>query len=300
MLDWLKKTWILLAIIVAGLIIFGDAAQLAVVIFNLSAVALVLLLADFILTSREKWGLFPTLNLDAVISSASSTPVSAALLFIGIVVLLVTILFLAVPSVRAAEIPARAVSLLPVLSKSMDATWPAAPLRHIPAGQVEQESAWKEKATLSTSRELGRGLVQMTIAYGKDGRERFNIYRDAVRYRQLQGWDWQRDPYNVRYQLTFLTLQDKANFQQVRPYFVDDAEAWKGALVCYNAGTGRWLQRRANARRLGIPSDRWNGGLDRAYTKGESAILYGRPLWQAVNEYPRVVFKRAEKYKGMV
>ena len=140
----------------------------------------------------------------------------------------------------------------------------------------------------------------MTIAYDKSGRERFNIYRDAVRNRQLAAWDWQRDPYNVPYQMSFLVLQDRSNFSQVRPYSVNDAEAWKCALVCYNAGDGRWLSRLKNARRMGLPSDRWDGGLDRAYTKGEAALLYGRPLYEAVNEYPRVIFHRAQKYQGMV
>lgn len=299
MKEWLRKMWMPVLIIIAGLLIFGDTAQLAVTIYTLSAITLVLLLTDFILDNRKDWGIFPTLDLDAAITEAQKTPLSAAILVAAMAGLLIAIMLLAVPSAHGAAVD-QAKPYLPMLSRSLDDHWPTAPLRHIPAGQIEQESAWKERATLKTTRELGRGLVQMTIAYDSQGRERFNIYRDAVRAKALKDWDWRSDPYNPRYQLVFLTLQDRANFSQVRPYFADDTEAWKGALVCYNAGAGRWLQRRANAKRMGLPSDRWDGGLDKAYGKGEAVKLYGRPLWQAVNEYPTVIFRRADKYRGMV
>ena len=195
----------------------------------------------------------------------------------------------------------RAARHLPTLRGAVDEHWPDAPLRHVMAGQVEQESTWKERATLKTSRELGRGLVQLTIAYRKDGTERFNAYRDAARIRALRGWDWEQDPYNTTYQLTYLVLTDRANYRQMQGLrFIDAAETFKAALVCYNAGPGRVLNRRALALAKGIPHDRWTGGLDRAYSQKEAVMLYGRPLYEAVNEYPRVVFKKAEKYRGRV
>lgn len=314
--DWLKKTWTLLVVIIAGLIIFGDAAQLAVTIYRLAAIALVLVVLDFLLDTRDRWGIFPSLDLDFAIHNAVEgevdremsgmigedvrrpSPIASALVFLGVIALIIAILFIAVPT-HAAMID-QAKPYLPQLSRAIDSQWPAMPLRQIAAGQVEQESSWKPHATLKTSRELGRGLVQMTIAYDKSGKERFNIYRDAVRAKALQAWDWQRDPYNVRCQLTFLILQDRSNFSQVRPYNVNDAEAHKCALVCYNAGSGRWLARRNNAKRMGLPADRWDGGLALAYGKGEVAQLYGRPLYAAVNEYPAVIFRRSDKYRGLV
>ena len=190
---------------------------------------------------------------------------------------------------------------LPVLHQALDTVWPQAPvgLASIVCGQVEQESGWNEHATLKTPRELGRGLVQITIAYTPDGRERFNNFRSATRSKYLKDWDWQRDPYNAPYQLTFLSLQDKATFGLVRGFCVDDLQGAKCMLVCYNAGDGRWRSRLRNARLAGLPADRSDGGLDQAYSKGEQALLYGRPLYQAVNEYPRVICKRAIKYQGV-
>lgn len=192
----------------------------------------------------------------------------------------------------------RSKSFLPVLSQVIDQYWPTAPGRPIMAGKIEQESSWKERATLKTSRELGRGLGQLTIAYRADGSERFNTYRNAVKMKALKDWDWQADPYNVRYQLTYSVLTDRSNFVMVRPYSVNDYQAWKCALVCYNAGSGRWLSRRHNAKTMGLPADRWDNGLDQAHGPGEASLLYGRPLWQAVNEYPTVIFKRSLKYQG--
>jgi hypothetical protein len=322
MLNWLKKTWTLLVILIAAVLICGPYAQWtaqhlgpgfagpALVIDNLAGIGLILLVLDLVLDCRERWGIFPSLDLnkalDVVIKGEPGregerypSAVACALVYLGTVALIIAILFLSVPRAGAATLD-NARPHLPVLSGALDRSWPAAPLRHITAGQVEQESSWKEHATLKTPRELGQGLVQMTIAYDKNGRERFNIFKEATRAKALKDWDWRRDPYNVAYQLTFLVLTDKGNFAQVRPYCGDDEQAWRCALVCYNAGPGRWLSRLRNARRQGLPTDRWEGGLDRAYGKGETALLYGRPLYLAVNEYPRVIFNRAAKYRGLV
>jgi hypothetical protein len=324
LMKYLKRTWMLIALIFAAILICGPCeawivkhlgpgfAQTALIVDKLSALCMILLAFDFVLDCRKQWGLFPTLDLDAAIDTAirgaeedagtgerKANPIACALVFLGVIALLMVVMLLAVPRAGAVTLD-NARPYLSTLSQSIDKSWPGAPLRQITAGQIEQESSWKERATLKTSRELGRGLVQMTIAYDKDGKERFNIYKDAVRNRQLAAWDWQRDPYNVPYQMRFLVIQDRANFNMVRAYCINDDEGWKCALVSYNAGSGRWLFRLKNARRQGLPADRWDGGLDRAYSKGEAALLYGRPLYEAVNEYPRVIFKRADKYRGLV
>lgn len=215
--------------------------------------------------------------------------------------LMIALLSLSLTTSWATILPANSRPYIPILRGAIQDHWPTMPLRHIPAGQVEQESGWKEKATLKTKRELGRGFGQLTITYRADGSERFNTYREAVKYKALSLWDWQRDPYNVRYQLAYVVLQDRANYRQMEALrFVDAAETWKAALVCYNAGPGRVLNRHALALAKGIPHDRWAGGLDRAYSPKEATILYGRPLYAAVNEYPRVVFQRAAKYRGEI
>jgi len=203
---------------------------------------------------------------------------------------LALVALLILPTVAGGAIPPNAQKHIPTLREAFKTQWPAAPLKHISCGQIEQESSWKENATLKTPRELGRGLVQMTIT------KRFNIYLDAVKYKALRGWDWQNDPYNTKYQLMFLVLQDRSNYSQ--SVAINERESWMMTLVRYNAGGGRIAARRRYATAQGTPTDRWIGGLEDAHGPLENSVLYGRPLWKAVNEYPRVIFKRAEKYVG--
>jgi membrane-bound lytic murein transglycosylase MltF len=94
-------------------------------------------------------------------------------------------------------------------------------------------------------------------------------------------------------------ITDRSIFHQVSRLFGDDDSRWRGALVSYNAGYGTILQRRALAIRKGVPHDRWTGGLDQVALGYESKHLYGRPLAQMRNEYPRLICDvRAPKYIG--
>ena len=201
------------------------------------------------------------------------------------------LILLLVPGLACAqELPPGASKNLPTLAKVYRTHWAPAPLKHVAAGQVEKESNWNERAHLHTDREDGYGLVQMTRTRS------FNIYLSAVKWKALKGWDWRADPYNPEKQLTFLVLQDKCNYEASKA--VSPEERWKIALVRYNAGDGRIAARRRYALGAGLPTDRWTGGLEQAHGALENSVLYGRPLWKAVNEYPRVVFKLAEKYRG--
>ena len=205
---------------------------------------------------------------------------------------IITIALVAPAGIAQAAIPAGATKNLPVLKAAFLSIWPQAPMLHIPAGQVDQESSWNEHATLHTPRELGRGLCQMTIT------KSFNIYLSAVQYKALKGWDWKNNPYDPDKQLTFLGYQDRDNFLASKA--VNDEERWKVALVRYNAGDGRINIRRRYAVAKGLPTDRWTGGLELAYSPAECSVLYGRPLWKAVNEYPRVIFEKAQKYREVM
>jgi hypothetical protein len=131
MLNWLKKMWMLIAIVILATLICGPAskwivehfgsgfAQAALIIDGLAAVALVLLFMDFILDNRAEWGIFPTLDLNKAIDVAingveyidttdgmrkrGQNPIACALVFLGVVALVISLLFLAIP--RANELP---------------------------------------------------------------------------------------------------------------------------------------------------------------------------------------------------
>lgn len=290
----LRRVWPLLLVIVAALAWFGDGAQLAVQLYTLSMTALVLIVAHLVRKS-----LFGYADLSALVANANDSPTGSAIVFASIIALIIALLFAG--TAHGEAILERARPHLPVLSGAFDAHWPEAPLRCVAAGQIEQESGWKTMATLQTSRELGRGLAQLTIAYRSDGSERFNAYSDAVRqYAALRSWDWQTDPYNVRHALTYVVLRARAEWTAMRKLMVDEIESWRAGLVCYNAGRGRVLKRRAYAKAVGLPEDRWAGGLEYAHDQTEAKLLYGKPLWQAVNHYPVAVFRRAVKYEDVL
>lgn len=287
-----RRIWPLLAVIVAALVVFGDAAHLAVQIYSLSMAALVLITAHLMRKSLFKYA-----DMSELVERAKKSAIGSAIVFASITALIVSVLL--ATTAHGSGIPDRAKPLLPVLAGALDEHWPDAPLPCAVAGQVEQESGWKTMATLQTSRELGRGLAQLTIAYHSDGSERFNAYREAVRqYAALRDWDWQADPYSVRHALTYVVLRDRTEYAAMRQLMVDEIEAMRAGLVCYNAGRGRVLKRRAFALANGLPADRWAGGLEHAHGAGEASMLYGKPLWQAVNHYPVAVFRRAAKYEA--
>lgn len=285
------RVWPLLGVIVTTLLIIGDNAQLIVQLYDLSMVAMVVVVAHLV-----RKAMFPYVDLSRIVTRAENSGTGAGLIFLAVIMLLSVIILSSTG--HAAEIPERAKKLLPVLAAAIERHWPDMPLREIPAGQIEQESSWKADAELKTSREHGRGLVQLTIAYRADGSERFNSYRDALRhYRDLKSWDWETDPYNVEYQLSYLVLQDRANYARVVNLgFFEPFQTWQAALVCYNAGPGRVLKRRAVALSQQVPVNRWDGGLASVHGADEERILYSRPLWQAVNEYPAKILARSAKY----
>ena len=207
--------------------------------------------------------------------------------------LIVLVLFLTgQPAFAQTPVLTKAAVYLPVLQTKINNYWPELTMPHIIAGQIEQESQWNPKATLKTSRELGRGLAQMTVT------PKFNIYKEAVSMKALKGWDWQKDPYNPSNQLTFAVLTNRSNFKQVTKWFVNDTERFAGALIAYNAGMGTVLQRRALAIRQGKNNGKWFGGLENIRLPYEKRLLYGRDLGLTRNEYPVVIFKRAEKYRS--
>lgn len=202
----------------------------------------------------------------------------------------------------SAGIPAQAKELLPLLASVVQAQWPACPEPWVIAGKIEQESNWRIRAELKTSREYGFGLGQITIAYNADGTERFNNFTEALRVTMMTKtitWSTRFDP---RFQLTYSVLSDRSNFAAASTFFDDDASRTAGMLVAYNAGLGGLVRRKAAAVERGIAVPRkWFGGLSEIHARSEERLLYGKPLWQRINEYPALILNvRAPKYKAVM
>ena len=88
-----KRHLTALLIITGSLLLFrGDTAQFLLQLYALSAVALVLIVAHFILDDRENWGLFPYINLKELVVKAKTTSLGAAIIFAAVLFLLATII----------------------------------------------------------------------------------------------------------------------------------------------------------------------------------------------------------------
>ena len=200
------------------------------------------------------------------------------------------LLLLAALDINASTMTDKAKPYLSTFQEVVHKYWTSVKSEHYMLGQVEQESRWNPKAELKTSREYGFGFAQITVT------SQFNNFLEARKHiKELSSWNWD-NRFDAKYQLTYLVLTDKSNFNQMKS-LTSTMDKWAGAFICYNAGSGTVIQRRALCKKTpGCQSDRWFGGLDSVHMKYEDRLLYGRTLYKMRNEYPELVIKKAEKY----
>ena len=141
-------------------------------------------------------------------------------------------------------VPKQAPPILEELPKVLQKKWPDSVV-DAPyfAAQIEQESCislthskcFNPRAELKTSREYGFGLWQITIAYDKQGRERFNNFEGFKKLDpELRSWAFE-DRFNIDKQLTVLVLSNKAEYvviQGTNSEFEHKAMMW----AAYNGG----------------------------------------------------------------
>jgi len=208
------------------------------------------------------------------------------------------VLVLLAGTVWGAPIPSRAVPLLPVLGSVLDKQWPSLTFRHIPAGQVEQESGWRvnaERKDPKNHNEYGFGLTQITIT------DKFNNFLEAKRVTRMKDLPWEQR-FDAKFQLTYLVMIDKSNFGFSKNYFDDEESQVAGMLVAYNGGPGTLVHRKAAAIKQGIRPPRcWFNGLDSVFAGYESRAFLGTTLGKFRNHYPYQIMKvKSLKYKGRV
>lgn len=91
---YLKKTWVLWLIVLVGFM-FLNVGQFVVLLALCSALAAVLLVADKIIDPNDGWGLFPDIDIAAIVKRATETPLSCAVLFLSLCCLLTGIMLCA-------------------------------------------------------------------------------------------------------------------------------------------------------------------------------------------------------------
>ncbi len=203
------------------------------------------------------------------------------------------------------DILKKADTLIPVLDSLLNIYWPDVTCRSYIAGQIEQETCaslnkcWNSNVELKTAREYGFGLAQITIAFNKDGSERFNNFLEAQKkYKELSEWKWE-NRFSITSQLIYLILECRNTYSKLAPCFSSEIQIFAASFVTYNAGLGTVLKRRALCKTSSdCNSDKWFGGLDSVHLTNEEVLLYGQQLYKRRNDYPaNIILQRSKKYE---
>lgn len=242
---------------------------------------------------------------DAVLKNSTGS----GLVYLGRCILAAAVLMLIVSAPRAAEPPAAAVALLPVLKSEQARLWPDHPLPSALGAQIEQETCrslthwmcWNPRAQLKTSREQGVGLGQITRTWTAGGATRFDSLAElrAQFPRELASWRWDDQRlHDPRMQMRGLILMDLRNWRALadvpRPQ-----ERLAMTLASYNGGLGGLASdRRVCAGTRGCDPARWWGHVEHTSLKAKTAVAgYGKAFFEINREYPRnVILVRRSRY----
>lgn len=203
-------------------------------------------------------------------------------------------------SAVSAKLPGQSEQYLPLLGDVITLYWPEIPNRLFPAGVIMQESGWKEKATLKTSRELGCGLGQFTKTYDSQGRIRFDTLTDLTNASPtLRGWTWQ-DCYNVKYQLKAVVIKLKMGDRDCRAAMNGPLNQLACDAAKYNGGAGSVTKRirYCQAKKDCDPRE-WFNNLEKQCPQSNKRVAgYGESFCEINSKYPGRVFKHMVRFTG--
>jgi hypothetical protein len=210
------------------------------------------------------------------------------------------------PGLKLPELPPNAVPLIPVLRRTLDQLWPDLPLRSFMGAKIEQETCislkhkkcWSSRAELKTSREYGFGLGQTTIAYNKDGTERFNVWKDLTKLDPVlkQKWTWE-NRFDAELQIRAGVIKSKMSYHAVRFPVASDYEHLAFGAATYNSGSVL-TDRKICIQTPGCDPSRWFGHVEKYSTKSKIVQPgYGKSFHDIRTEYPRnILIVRRPRY----
>jgi len=176
------------------------------------------------------------------------------------------------------------------------ARWPGMGMTSMLGALVEQESGWRERATLKTSREEGVGLGQFPRACTADGRLRFDALAEVSRLNpSLAAWTL-ANRHDLRLQLRAVLVKVRAC--HVRPVR-DDYNALAMCDAARHGGEGGVMaERRLCAQVPGCDPGRWFGHVEHHSTKSRTKWQgYGLSAYDINRTHVRnVMVVRRAKY----
>jgi hypothetical protein len=240
-------------------------------------------------------------------------------------------------------LPEQAPPHMETLRKEIAEVWPEMKWPSVFAAQIEQESCislkhkkcWNSKSELSTDREYGFGLGQLTLKYKdgsgtackedgdckvkgelcrpKDGKcaiEEMNMFKEMQKLdQQISGalnakltlWDWS-DRGNAAYQIRSVVLLNKQNWNAMKFVAANDVEKLAMMLSAYNGGLGHVLKDRKLCEvKKDCDPTRWFGNIEKDSVKKKTALPgYGKSFFEINREYPvHILFTRRPKYAAL-
>ena len=198
------------------------------------------------------------------------------------------------------KLPGVSEKYLPLLGAAVTNFWPEIPNRAFPAGVIMQESLWKERALLKTSREVGCGLGQFTKTYTADGKIRFDTLSELTAASPaLKGWNW-NDCYNVNYQLKAVVIKLKMGDRDCRAVMRGPLNQLACDAAKYNGGSGSVSKRiRFCQAKAGCNPREWFNHLEKQCPQSNKRVAgYGESFCEINSKYPGRVFKHMLRFDG--
>lgn len=205
-------------------------------------------------------------------------------------------------------IPTNAHTYLPILKTEQVRFWNTHPQPEQLGSLIEHESCisltnsrcWSPTSQLKTAREEGAGFGQITRAYDKNGKLRFDALQELKDKHPsvLTGWSWENVYQRPVTQLRAVVLKSKDNFDYLK-VITDNRERLKFSDAAYNGGMGGVQNdRRVCGLKSGCNPQIWFGNVELTCTKSKAAIYDTRsPCYINRNHVNDVTNIRSVKYK---
>lgn len=207
-------------------------------------------------------------------------------------------------------IPANAKIYIPLVKQQTEQYFPELIIPWYMGSLIEQESCiylthklcWNPKSSLKTSREEGAGLGQLTKAYTKDGKIRFDSL-EAIKQKhdkELKELSWSNVYTRPDLQIRTMVLMSRDNFKAL--YMIKDFDARTDMMdAAYNEGLGGvQADRRLCSLSKNCNPQIWFGNVEKTCSRSKKPIYDNRSACDISREHVHSGKKvRLEKYKKL-